>query len=130
MPRLGSHVCPRRQAAGRGGSFFRGRASGRSKGDFVSKKLYVGNLSFTTTSDDLSKLFGEYGTVISASVVTDRETGQSRGFGFVEMSDGAEAAIAATNLSSFQGRSLSVNEARPREDRPRTGGGYSKGRKY
>jgi cold-inducible RNA-binding protein len=96
----------------------------------VSKKLYVGNLSFTTTSDDLSNLFGEYGTVTSASVVTDRETGRSRGFGFVEMSEGAEAAIAATNMASFQGRNLTVNEAKPREERPRTGGGYSKVRKY
>jgi len=98
----------------------------------VSKKLYVGNLSFTTTSDDLSNLFGEFGKVTSASVVTDRETGRSRGFGFVEMSDGADEAIAATNMSSFQGRNLTVNEAKPREDRPRTGGsgGYSKSRKW
>ena len=95
----------------------------------MSKKLYVGNLSFTATSDDLSGLFGEYGTVTSASVVTDRETGRSRGFGFVEMSDGADEAIAATNMASFQGRNLTVNEAKPREDRPRTGG-YAGSRKY
>jgi RNA recognition motif-containing protein len=89
----------------------------------VSKKLYVGNLAFETTSDDLVGLFGQYGTVASAQVVTDRETGRSRGFAFVEMSDGAEAAIQALNLSSFQGRGLTVNEAKPREDRPRSGGG-------
>jgi RNA recognition motif-containing protein len=89
----------------------------------VSKKLYVGNLAFGTTSDDLIGLFGQHGTVTSAQVVTDRETGRSRGFAFVEMSDGAEAAIQALNLSSFQGRGLNVNEAKPREDRPRTGGG-------
>jgi RNA recognition motif-containing protein len=95
----------------------------------VSKKLYVGNLSFTATSDDLSGLFGEYGTVTSASVVTDRETGRSRGFAFVEMADGADEAIRATNMADFQGRNLTVNEAKPREDRPRTGG-YGSSRKY
>jgi cold-inducible RNA-binding protein len=106
-----------------------GRAYGRRKDDFVSKKLYVGNLSFTATSDDLSGLFGEYGTVTSASVVIDRETGRSRGFGFVEMADGADEAIQATNMASFQGRNLTVNEAKPREDRLRTGG-YGSSRKY
>ena len=89
----------------------------------MSKKLYVGNLTFGTTSDDLVGLFGQYGTVASAQVVADRETGRSRGFAFVEMSDGAEAAIQALNLSSFQGRGLNVNEAKPREDRPQSGGG-------
>lgn len=100
----------------------------------MSKKLYVGNLAFGTTSDDLRDLFAEHGTVTSASVVTDRETGRSRGFGFVEMSDGADTAIAATNMREFQGRSLTVNEAKPREDRPRSGGygggGYSGSRRY
>ena len=89
----------------------------------MSKKLYVGNLAFGTTSDDLLALFGQYGTVTSAQVVTDRATGQSRGFAFVEMSDGAEAAIQALNGSQFQNRQLTVNEAKPREDRPRPGGG-------
>ena len=89
----------------------------------MSKKLYVGNLAFTTTSDDLVQLFGQYGTVTSAQVVSDRETGRSRGFAFVEMSSGADEAIQALNLSSFQGRGLTVNEAKPREDRPRSGGG-------
>jgi RNA recognition motif-containing protein len=95
----------------------------------VSKKLYVGNLSFETTSEDLVTLFGEYGTVTSASVVMDRETGRSRGFAFVEMSDGADEAIRKLNLTNFQGRGLNVNEARPREDRPRSGG-YGSGRRY
>jgi RNA recognition motif-containing protein len=89
----------------------------------VSKKLYVGNLAFGTTSADLEQLFGQFGQVTSASVVTDRETGQSRGFAFVEMADGADEAIRATNMKDFQGRALTVNEAKPREDRPRSGGG-------
>jgi RNA recognition motif-containing protein len=89
----------------------------------MSKKLYVGNISFTTTNEDLAQAFGQHGTVTSAQVVMDRETGRSRGFAFVEMSDGAEAAIAAMNGAAFMGRTLTVNEARPREERPR-GGGY------
>jgi RNA recognition motif-containing protein len=87
------------------------------------KKLYVGNLSFGTTNEDLTQLFGQFGEVASASVVTDRETGRSRGFGFVEMSSGAEEAIAGTNGQDFQGRTLTVNEAKPREDRGGGGGG-------
>ena len=89
----------------------------------MSKNLYVGNLPFGTTTDDLRDLFAQYGNVKSAQVVMDRETGRSRGFGFVEMNDGAEAAIEALNGKEFQGRSLAVNEARPREERPRGGGG-------
>ena len=89
----------------------------------MSKKLYVGNLSFQTTSDDLVQVFGEHGQVTSAQVVSDRDTGRSRGFAFVEMADGAEAAIAAMNGAELQGRTLTVNEAKPREDRPRSGGG-------
>jgi RNA recognition motif-containing protein len=89
----------------------------------VSKNLYVGNLAFSTTSADLEQLFGQYGKVTKAQVVMDRETGQSRGFGFVEMSAGGDEAIKALNLTEFQGRSITVNEARPREDRPRGGGG-------
>ena len=88
----------------------------------MSKKLYVGNLAFGTTSDDLLQLFGQYGTVASAQVVTDRETGRSRGFAFVEMGSGGDQAIQAMNGADFQGRTLTVNEARPREERPRTGG--------
>ena len=89
----------------------------------MSNKLYVGNLAFGTTSDDLLALFGQHGTVTSAQVVTDRETGRSRGFGFVEMSTGGDVAIRALNAAEFQGRTLTVHEAKPREDRPRSGGG-------
>jgi RNA recognition motif-containing protein len=87
------------------------------------KNLYVGNLPFSTTSDDLVALFGEHGQVQRAQVVSDRETGRSRGFAFVEMGEGAEAAVTALNGAQFQGRTLTVNEAKPREERPRSGGG-------
>ncbi len=89
----------------------------------MSKNLYVGNLSFSVTSDSLRDLFGQYGTVTSASVVMDRDTGRSRGFGFVEMDDGGEAAIDALNGKEFEGRALTVNEARPRNERSGRGGG-------
>jgi RNA recognition motif-containing protein len=87
-------------------------------------RIYVGNLSFRTTEDGLRDVFSQFGEVTNASVVTDRETGRSRGFGFVEMSDKAQAdaAIEAMNGQEFEGRTLTVNEARPREDRPRSGG--------
>jgi RNA recognition motif-containing protein len=96
----------------------------------MSKNIYVGNLPFQTTADDLRDLFATYGTVTRAQVTTDRETGRSRGFGFVEMADGGDEAIAALSGTQFQGRTLTVNEARPREDRPRGGGGggYGGGR--
>ena len=100
----------------------------------MSKNLYVGNLSFSCTADDLRELFGQHGNVTSAQVVSDRETGRSRGFGFVEMSDGGEAAISALNGTDFMGRSLTVNEARPRESggggRSGGGGGRSGGGGY
>lgn len=88
----------------------------------MGKKLYVGNLSYDVSSSDLEKLLAEYGTVQSAEVISDRETGRSKGFGFVEMSsdDEAQAAIAALNGQQHGGRALTVNEARPRE--PRSGG--------
>jgi RNA recognition motif-containing protein len=89
--------------------------------------IYVGNLAFGTTSEDLQALFADHGTVSRAQVTMDRETGRSRGFGFVEMSDGAEAAIQVLNGSQFQGRTLTVNEAKPRESRPTSGGGGSRG---
>lgn len=93
----------------------------------MSNNIYVGNLPFETTSDDLLSWFGEHGTVTRAQVATDRETGRSRGFGFVEMSNGGEAAIAALNGSQVGGRTLKVNEAKPKEDRPRSGGsGYGR----
>src|SRR5205823_14140979 len=87
-----------------------------------SKNIYVGNLPFQTTSDDLLSWFGEYGTVTRAQVATDRETGRSRGFGFVEMSSGGDEAIAGLNGSQLDGRTLKVNEAKPKEDRPHSGG--------
>jgi RNA recognition motif-containing protein len=92
----------------------------------MSMKLYVGNLSFQTSSEDLRDLFSQAGTVESASVVEDRDTGRSRGFGFVEMAtkEEGEAAIAQFNGKDLQGRNLNVNEARPREDR---GGGGNRG---
>ena len=92
----------------------------------MATKLYVGNLSYQTTTSDLSRVFGEYGTVASAQVMSDRETGQSRGFGFVEMSSDEEAnnAIAGLNGKDLDGRSLTVNESRPREERGGGGGGY------
>ena len=93
----------------------------------MSKNLYVGNLSFSCTADDLRELFSQHGNVSSAQVVSDRETGRSRGFGFVEMADGGEAAISGLNGTDFQGRSLTVNEARPRESGG-GGGGRSGGR--
>ncbi len=89
----------------------------------MSKNIYVGNLSFQATVDDLRDLFSQYGTVTRAQIVTDRETGRSRGFGFVEMADGGDEAIEALNGTPFQGRPLTVNEAKPREERPRSGGG-------
>src|SRR5436309_6039777 len=89
----------------------------------MSKNLYVGNLAFSTTAADLETAFGQYGTVTRAQVMTDRETGRSRGFGFVEMADGADDAVAKMNGVEFQGRTLTVNEARPREERARGGGG-------
>ena len=89
----------------------------------ASKNLYVGNLPFQTTNADLEQLFGQYGVVTKAQLITDRETGRSRGFAFVEMGDGAEAAIQALHDTEYQGRRMTVNEAKPREERPRGGGG-------
>lgn len=91
-------------------------------------KLYVGNLAFQTTSEDLQGLFSQAGSVESVSLITDRETGNSRGFGFVEMGSKAEgeAAISQFNGAEVHGRSLTVNEARPREVRAGSGGGRSR----
>lgn len=94
------------------------------------KNLYVGNLPFNATADDLREAFSRFGTVTRAQIIVDRETGRSRGFGFVEMADGADEAIAQMNGAVFQGRQLTVNEARPREERPRGGRdrrGYRRG---
>ena len=97
----------------------------------MSMKLYVGNLSFQTSSHELEELFAGIGTVESATVVEDRETGRSRGFGFVEMSsqEEGEKAIAELNGQEISGREIKINEAKPREDRGRGGGGgYGGGR--
>ena len=96
----------------------------------MGSKLYVGNLSYNTTSSDLEQLFAQHGTVSSAEVIQDRDTGRSKGFGFVQMGsdDEAQAAIAALNGQQHDGRNLTVNEAKPREDRPRGGGGGGGGR--
>lgn len=95
----------------------------------MSMKLYVGNLSFQTTSQDLEQIFGEFGTVELASVVEDRETGRSRGFGFVELSsnEGGQNAIEQLNGKEVGGRALTVNEAKPRENRTGGGGGGGRG---
>ncbi|HEX8710212.1 MAG TPA: RNA-binding protein [Pyrinomonadaceae bacterium] len=91
----------------------------------MATKLYVGNLSFKTTSDDLREHFSQAGTVESASVIEDRETGRSRGFGFVEMAtaEDAQAAIEKFNGQDLNGRNLTVNEAKPKTDRGGGGGG-------
>jgi cold-inducible RNA-binding protein len=93
----------------------------------MGKKVYVGNLSYDVSSSDLEQMFTAHGTVGSAEVIEDRSTGRSKGFGFVEMSSDAEAeaAIAALNGQEHGGRTLTVNEAKPRE--PRSGGGYGGG---
>ena len=91
----------------------------------MGNKLYVGNLAYSVTEADLEQLFSQHGTVQSAKVITDRDSGQSKGFAFVEMgSDGeAQTAISALNGSELQGRALTVNEARPKEERSGGGGG-------
>jgi len=88
-------------------------------------KIYVGNLSYNATEAELRELFGQHGSVNTVSLVTDRETGQPRGFGFVEMSEGGDKAIAALDGKEVGGRTLKVNEARPRE----SGGGGGGGRR-
>ncbi len=91
----------------------------------MAKKLYVGNLTYDTSEDNLVELFSEFGEVLSAQIIIDRDTNRSKGFGFVEMADGADEAATALNGQDFKGRNLTVNEARPREDRG--GGGGSRG---
>ena len=98
----------------------------------MSMKLYVGNLAFQTSRDELQQLFAQAGTVESVSLIEDRETGRSRGFGFVEMSTKEEgaAAIQQFNGKDLGGRALNVNEAKPREDRGGGGGGRNGGSRY
>ena len=94
----------------------------------MAKKLYIGGLSYSTVDDGLKEAFAQYGTVESASVITDKMSGRSRGFGFVEMAteEEAQAAIEAMNGKELDGRTITVNEARPQEDRPRQDG-FSRG---
>lgn len=96
----------------------------------MGKKLYCGNLSYEVSTSDLEQLFGAFGQVENAQIVIDRDTGRSKGFGFVEMNSDseAEAAINGLNESMQGGRSLTVNEAKPRESRSGSGGGYGGGR--
>jgi RNA recognition motif-containing protein len=96
----------------------------------LGKKLYVGNLSYSVGKSELEQMFGAHGTVTSAQVITDRDTGRSKGFGFVEMGSDqeAQAAISALNGKSVDGRALTVNEARPQEARSGGGGGFGGGR--
>ena len=95
----------------------------------MGKKLYVGNLSYQVDSSELEQLFGQHGTVVSAQIINDRDTGRSKGFGFVEMGtdEEAQAAITALNGQEHGGRALTVNEARPREERGGGGGGGGRG---
>lgn len=97
----------------------------------MATKLYVGNLNYRTQEEDLRSLFAQYGDVSSVSIISDRDTGRSRGFGFVEMADesGAKSAEEALNGTDFEGRALKVNEARPRENN-RGGGGGGRGGGY
>jgi len=92
----------------------------------LSKKLYVGGLSYSTTEGSLENLFAQAGTIDSVRIITDRETGRAKGFGFVEMSDesGASRAITMFNGTDFEGRTLTVNEAKPQVDRSQRSGGY------
>jgi RNA recognition motif-containing protein len=101
-----------------------------NEGETMGKKLYVGNLSYDVDSSQLEQLFSAHGTVESAQVISDRDTGRSKGFGFVEMSSDSEAqaAIAAMNGQEHGGRALTVNEARPKENRAGGGGGGGGGR--
>lgn len=96
----------------------------------MAKKLFVGNLPWSATNDDLQQLFSAHGAVTSATIITDKMSGRSRGFGFVEMENDAEAeaAIAALNNSDMDGRKIMVNEARPMTDRPQRSGGFGGGR--
>ena len=90
----------------------------------MKKKLYVGNLSVETTEAELKELFAQSGSVETVRIITDRDSGRSKGFGFVEMQEGGEKAIAEWNGKDYKGRALTVNEARPMADRNSTGGGF------
>ena len=89
----------------------------------MQKKIYVGNLSFNSTEEQIRELFEQHGTVESVNLITDRDSGRPRGFGFVEMSSGADEAIQALHQTDMGGRALNVNEARPRQERSNRGNG-------
>ena len=136
-PRGGSETPPRPSRPGRarlGLTFLLGpeSASGppTASEQILAKKLYVGNLTYSITDSDLQELFSAYGGVLSAQVIIDRDTNRSKGFGFVEMEtdEAAQDAIAALNGHNYDGRNLTVNEAKPREPRTGGGGGYGGGR--
>ncbi len=95
----------------------------------MATKLYVGGLSYSSTEDSLKNHFSQAGSVASASIIMDKMTGRSRGFGFVEMADeqGAQSAVQMFDGKEFEGRTLTVNEARPKEDRPPRSGGFNRG---
>ena len=90
----------------------------------MSKRIYVGNLPFSASDDELRSLFSEHGAVEAVNLITDRETGRPRGFGFVEMSSGADEAIQALHQTDMGGRALNVNEARPRQERSNRGNSW------
>jgi RNA recognition motif-containing protein len=96
----------------------------------MSKKLYVGNLSFQTTETELSETFSQHGPVENVAIITDRETGRSKGFGFVTMTEGADKAIAELGGSQLNGRTLTVNEAKPMVKKDFGGGGGGRNRRY
>ena len=98
----------------------------------MGKKLYIGNLTYGVTNTELEQMFAPHGTVESAQIIMDRDTGRSKGFGFVEMKteQEAQAAIAALSGKDHEGRALTVNEAKPREDRGGSRGGYGGNRRY
>ncbi len=90
----------------------------------MSKRIYVGNLPFSASDDEIRSLFGEHGEVEAVNLITDRDTGRPRGFGFVEMSSGADEAIQALHQTDLGGRTLNVNEARPRQERSNRGNSW------
>jgi len=92
----------------------------------MKKRLYVGNLAFETTESELTDLFSQAGAVETVRIINDRETGRSKGFAFVDMGDGGEKAIAQMNGTTFKGRPLTVNEARPMASRDSRGGGFKR----
>ncbi len=98
----------------------------------MGSKLYVGGLPYSVTEEQLNELFAPHGTVESTRIITDRFSGRSRGFGFVEMAseEDAKKAVTALNETPFEGRTLTVNEARPQESRPRRGGGEDRSRRW